>query len=121
MRERIKRMEEQLGQGRRELALPIGIKDGDTQFTVRWGYWGGKRPRQTREETYPIERLDEIAAWLEQEDLCALPKVIVSRLHCVGDDVEELYDIWRGMGIEEGTDAWEWRVQTYIRDKGHST
>lgn len=36
----------------------------------------------------------------------------------VGDDAQELREIWRSMGIEEGSEAWQWRVQTYITDKG---
>lgn len=42
-------------------------------------------------------------------------------LRFVGDDPEDCYRIWREMGVEEGTEEWEWRVQTYIRDKGLST
>lgn len=43
-------------------------------------------------------------------------------IHTVGDDAEELKRIWRDqMNIEPGSESWEWRVQTYIRDKGLST
>ena len=42
-------------------------------------------------------------------------------IHFAGDTPDEMYDIWDGMQIPRGSESWDWRVQTYIRDKGLST
>ena len=59
-------------------------------------------------------------AALEKQYKPALKPVEI-QIHFVGDDPEEMYEIWDEMQIPRGSESWDWRVQTYIRDKGLST
>lgn len=117
--QRVKRLERELGAADKELALPIYLDQDATHFTVRWGLWDGPYPKQTRIETFPVEQLEEV---VERTDFVGgLPAPVMPGLRFVGDDPEELYDVWERMGVERGTWSWEWRVETYVRGNGNST
>lgn len=117
MREKVKRLEKIANVAKRETALPIYLDQDATHFRVRFGFWGGMYPTQTRTATYPIEALDSV---IEQTEFYQdVPTVMGIRF--VGGDPEELYEVWKGMGVEPGTESWEWRTEAYIRNKGMST
>lgn len=65
----VKKLEKQVGMGRRETVLPIFKGPEAKTFTVRYGYWGGDSPHQTREEVYPIDRYEEVIENLKKENL----------------------------------------------------
>lgn len=68
------------------------------------------------------QRLDKLEKALQQNqrqekyEQCqglVWPEATERRLRTV-DTAEEMQEIWKRMGIEPGTEAWRWRVETYI-------